>query len=89
MSFFRPVNRPKLYVPRPRPRAHSSVLYILLILLASVLLLLFTARGRAATVDRIISSKYTSASEVAITCKNHGDPSGWKVGDTLIISCGK
>jgi len=30
-----------------------------------------------------------SESEVGISCQNGGDPTGTKVGDTLIISCGK
>lgn len=30
-----------------------------------------------------------SMTEVAISCNNGGDPTGRKIGDTLIISCGE
>lgn len=56
--------------------------------LAAVLILC----GLALAADRaksIIKVSHMSATEVGITCLNGADPTGVKVGDTVIMSCGK
>jgi len=40
-------------------------------------------------VEYIYKLSRLSEREVGISCLNGGDPTGTKVGDTLIISCGK
>ncbi len=37
----------------------------------------------------IANTKRLSSTEIAISCANGGDPTGTKIGNTLIISCGK
>lgn len=37
----------------------------------------------------ILNAKRLSTGEIGITCANGGDPTGQKIGDVLIISCGK
>lgn len=37
----------------------------------------------------ILSSKRLSSTEVALSCSNGADPTGRKIGETVIISCGK
>lgn len=37
----------------------------------------------------MLNYKRLSSGEIGITCANGGDPTGQKIGDTLIISCGK
>lgn len=37
----------------------------------------------------IIHVSHLTPTEVGITCANGGDPTGNKIGDVLIISCGK
>jgi len=37
----------------------------------------------------VLNYKRLSTREIGISCANGGDPAGTKVGDTLIISCGK
>ena len=56
------------------------------IAVATILLALFAANAES---KYVINSKRLSTREVAISCNNGGDPTGMKVGDTLIISCGK
>ncbi|HXN71504.1 MAG TPA: hypothetical protein VN861_03010 [Candidatus Acidoferrales bacterium] len=37
----------------------------------------------------VLNYKRLSTREIGISCANSGDPTGVKVGDTLVISCGK
>ena len=37
----------------------------------------------------IIHVSHLTPTEVGITCANNGDPTGNKIGDVLVISCGK
>ena len=37
----------------------------------------------------VLSSKRLSSTEVALSCSNGADPTGQKVGQTVIISCGR
>ena len=36
----------------------------------------------------VLNYKRISTREISITCANGGDPTGTKIDDTLIISCG-
>jgi hypothetical protein len=40
-------------------------------------------------VEYIYKLSRLSVSEVGVSCQNGGDPTVTKVGDTLIVSCGK
>ena len=37
----------------------------------------------------ILSGKRLSTTEVALSCSNGADPTGRKIGNTVIISCGR
>jgi hypothetical protein len=57
-----------------------------------VLLLGFTtglALAAGSSTHYILNTKRLSTSEIALTCLNGADPTGTKIGDTVIISCGK
>lgn len=56
-------------------------------LLAAVLILCAFALGQRTT-KSLIKVSHMSTTEVGITCLNNADPTGFKVGDTLVISCG-
>lgn len=51
-------------------------------------LLALSVMGYAIARQRFIKSTYVSDGAVAISCSNGGDPTGQKIGDMLIISCG-
>jgi hypothetical protein len=53
------------------------------------LLIMVCGAAMAAESKFILATKRINSSDVAITCNNGGDPTGTKIGDTLIISCGK
>ena len=60
-------------------------------LFVCVLLCLATAsmRGERQKIEYQYKLTKLSAVELGITCLNGGDPTGVKVGQTLIISCGR
>lgn len=39
--------------------------------------------------EYVLNYKRIDSGKVAITCANGGDPTGTKVGDVLVIDCGK
>jgi hypothetical protein len=39
--------------------------------------------------ESIIKTSHLSSTEIAVSCKNGADPTGQKIGDVLLISCGK
>jgi len=43
----------------------------------------------ASTSTSVVKVSHLSDTEVGISCKNGGDPTGKMIGNTLIISCGK
>jgi len=51
-------------------------------------LLLALAAFAGAESKYVLASKSLSTRSVAVSCNNGGDPTGTKLGDTLIISCG-
>ncbi len=53
-----------------------------------VVTLLLTA-ALAAEQKYVLNAKRLSSTEFALVCNNGGDPTGTKIGNTLIISCGK
>lgn len=54
-----------------------------------VILILVGAAIASERTQYIYKLSRLSATEVGISCTNGGDPTGNKIGDTLIISCGK
>jgi hypothetical protein len=58
----------------------------LYIVLAGVMLFVTVAWGEG---KYVLASKRLSSTEVAVSCANGADPTGQKIGNTLIISCGK
>jgi hypothetical protein len=58
----------------------------LCIVLAGMILLVTLAWGEG---KYVLASKRLSSTEVAVSCANGADPTGQKIGNTLIISCGK
>jgi hypothetical protein len=58
-------------------------------LFVASLLATFAVGAYATATKYIYKLSRLSESEVGISCQNGGDPAGTKVGDTLIISCGK
>ena len=52
-------------------------------------ILILSALAVGAEQKYVLSAKRLSTTEEAISCNNGGDPTGTKIGDTLIISCGK
>lgn len=57
-----------------------------LLTLATILAALALAAGAAS--KNICQVKRLSTNEVGISCANGADPTGTKVGETVIISCG-
>lgn len=55
--------------------------------IAAILILAAFALGTES--KWVLNYKRLSTREIGISCNNGGDPTGTKVGDTLIISCGK
>lgn len=53
-----------------------------------IAILLLVTLAWTAEARYILNAKRLSSTEVGITCANHGDPAGTKIGETLIISCG-
>lgn len=60
-------------------------------LVAALVLALLTilVGGLVAETKYILNAKRLSSTEEALSCNNGADPTGTKVGNTLIISCGK
>jgi hypothetical protein len=59
------------------------------ILFTASLLAVFAVGAYATATKYIYKLSRLSESEVGISCQNGGDPTVTKVGDTLIVSCGK
>jgi hypothetical protein len=59
------------------------------LLVASLLAVFAIGAYAQAKTKYIYKLSRLSESEVGISCQNGGEPAGTKVGDTLIISCGK
>ncbi len=55
--------------------------------LAAILILAAFALGTES--KWVLNYKRLSTRQVAITCANGGDPTGTKVGDVLVIDCGR
>ena len=59
----------------------------------AIALLLTGLAGLAGAGEReskyVLNYKRLSTREIGISCGNGGDPTGTKIGDTLVISCGK
>jgi hypothetical protein len=53
------------------------------------ILLLVCGAAMATESKYILATKRISSTDIAITCSNSGDPTGHKIGDVLIISCGQ
>lgn len=53
-----------------------------------VTILAVLALAAVAATKTICQVKRLSTSEVGISCANGADPTGTKIGDTVIISCG-
>jgi hypothetical protein len=52
-------------------------------------LVLFAGAVCGAESKYILTTKRLSSTEVGLSCSNGADPTGRKIGNTVIISCGK
>lgn len=59
------------------------------ILIGLTAVLILAVAGLAAEVKTIYKVHRFNASEIGISCQNGADPTGRKVGDIVIISCGR
>jgi hypothetical protein len=57
--------------------------------LTLTLAVLLFASALLAESKYILNAKRLSSTEEAISCSNGADPTGVKVGNTLVISCGR
>ena len=54
-----------------------------------IIILLLTTMTMATARDYVLKTKRLSDYSVGLICSNGSDPTGTKVGDMVIISCGK
>lgn len=61
----------------------------LLVVALLVLIVASVCWGQSVRKAYVLNYKRLSTEAIGVTCANGGDPTGQKVGDLLIISCGK